>query len=118
MTKQLAANSMVVAVCKSLGIPAPEPEYEFAADIGRKWRMDYAWPTKDNGYLTGGGVFLEIQGGLFMTGRHNQGAAMLKEYEKLNTAAIRGYRCIMCSPRQFSSGEALTWVAMALKGGT
>ena len=93
------------AMCSALGLPPPRSEYRFAAP--RKWRFDWAWPHP---YC----IALEVQGGLFSGGRHVRGAALLKEHEKLNAAAIRGWRLLYCTPKQFESGEALVWVAEAV----
>lgn len=43
-------------------------------------------------------IALEVQGGIFVNGRHSRGAALLKEWEKLNTAAEMGFRIIYCQP--------------------
>ena len=89
--------------CKAHDLPIPEAEYQFAPP--RKWRFDWIF----EGWLA-----LEIQGGLFIKGRHTQGAWLLKEYEKLNEAVIRGYAVLMVTPQQVESGEAFALVARAL----
>jgi hypothetical protein len=85
---------LVAALCKADGLPAPVFEYRFAPP--RRWRFDVAWP---------GQVALEIQGGLFVQGRHSRGAALLKEHEKLNAAAALGYRVLFCTPKTLAE----TW---------
>lgn len=71
------------ALCALLppGIPPPVPEYRF--DPRRLWRLDFAWPDRQIG--------LEVDGALFVNGAHNRGAALLKQYEKANAAAIAGW---------------------------
>ena len=64
-------------VCRAAGVPAPQAEFRFAPP--RRWRFDFAWPLH--------ALALEVQGGLFVRGRHSRGAALLKEHEKLNAAA-------------------------------
>ena len=76
------------AVCTAAGLPRPVPELRFAAP--RRWRFDWAWPSLR--------IALEVQGGIFSGGRHVRGAALLKEMEKLNAAAIAGYRVLYCTP--------------------
>src|ERR1019366_1704186 len=66
----------------------PTPEFRF--DPKRRWRFDYAWPDFK--------VALEVQGGIFIQGRHSRGAALLKEWEKLNRAAELGWRILYCQP--------------------
>jgi len=76
------------AYCAACGLPRPEPEFRFASP--RRWRFDYCWPTLK--------IALEVQGGLFVNGRHSRGAALLKEHEKLNAAAVAGWRVLYCTP--------------------
>lgn len=104
-SKLTVRNALTFDVlCKALGLPLSVPEYRFAPP--RRWRFDYAWVDEK--------VALEVQGGLFVAGRHSRGAALLKEHEKLNTAAAMGWRVIYCTPKQFRDGEALTWVQRAI----
>lgn len=79
---------LMYGICKEHGLPLPFAEYQFAHP--RKWRFDFAWLEQR--------VALEIQGGLFVQGRHTRGAALLKEHEKLNTAAALGWRVLFVSP--------------------
>ena len=81
-------------MCVAHGIPLPA--YEVAFWPGRKWRFDVAW-VKDK-------VALEVQGGLFTRGRHTRGAALLKEHEKLNHAALAGFRVLFCTPEDVKKG--------------
>lgn len=60
-----------------------ELEYAFAKDAGRKWRSDIAWPAAK--------VALEIDGGTWSYGRHNRASSVLKDMEKGNGYAERGW---------------------------
>lgn len=82
---------------KVRGLPAPIPEYRFHPT--RKWRFDYCWVAQK--------VALEEQGGLFIGGRHSRGAALLGEHEKLNAAAVLGYRVTFSTPQTIQSREML-----------
>lgn len=84
--------TFVKSVFESCDIPKPEFEYRFFPD--RKWRFDIAWPAQK--------VAMEIQGGIFIQGRHTRGAALLKEWEKLNTAAMLGWRILYCQPSELT----------------
>jgi hypothetical protein len=95
-------------LCRLAGLPVPVSEYRFAPP--RRWRFDFAWPN------TGHKLALEVQGGLFIQGRHSRGAALLNEHEKLNAAAMLGYRVCFCTPKQIQNGEALAIVEKALRG--
>ena len=86
-------------------VPLPEAEFRFAPP--RRWRFDYRWPNQK--------LALEVQGGLFIGGRHSRGPALLKEHEKLNTAARMGYRILYTTPKQLVSFETATTIKQALE---
>jgi hypothetical protein len=90
--------------CQAIGL-YPHAEYRFHPD--RKWRFDWAFPLNK--------IAIEVQGGIFSQGRHVRGAAMLKEFEKLNTAAEMGWRILFVTPQQFERGDCLAMVQRALK---
>lgn len=82
---------------KQVGLPVPEREYRFHPT--RKWRFDYCWPLQK--------VALEIEGGVFVRGRHSRGMGMLKDMEKYNHAAVLGWRVIRCQPKDVSSPKLI-----------
>ena len=94
---------VVIALCQAQGWPAPVPELRFAPP--RFWRFDLAWPTAR--------VAVEIQGGIFSRGRHVRGAALLREWEKLNTAALAGWAVLLVSPDQVLDGTLTDWLGLA-----
>ena len=107
---------IVIAYFISCGIPIPELEYRFCSD--RKWRFDFAWPvlatvSKEPGSNLDS-VALEVQGGIFIQGRHSRGAALLKEWEKLNAAAILGWRILYCQPADIYKKETMDMIKRAL----
>lgn len=67
-------------------------EHRFHAT--RKWRMDFAQLDHK--------IYIEIQGGIFVQGRHSRGAGMLKDFEKFNHAVLDGWRLILTTPQDFS----------------
>lgn len=87
----------------------PDPVFEHRFHPVRKWRMDIAWPKEK--------IFIEVQGGIFIQGRHNQGAQMLKEWEKLNTAASMGWRVLFCQPIDVTSSEFIDILIQTFQGG-
>lgn len=82
----------------------PVAEYVFAPP--RRWRFDWAWPNKK--------VAVEQEGGIWIAGRHSRGAGMMKDMEKYNEAALRGWRVFRFTPQQLKSGEAYSIVEMAV----
>ena len=69
---------------KQSGLPMPQREYYFA--MPRKWRFDFAYPVSK--------IAIEVEGGIWVQGRHSRGSGMLKDMEKYNEAAKRGWRVL------------------------
>ena len=86
------------------GLPPAVMEYRFAAP--RKWAFDYAWVDEM--------VALEVEGGAWTQGRHTRGAGFLKDMEKYNEAAIRGWKVIRGTPQQVKSGTIFPTLERAL----
>lgn len=82
----------------------PVAEHQFCDT--RKWRFDFAWVDQK--------VALEVQGGLFTGGRHSRGPALLKEHEKLNTAAQNGWRILYTIPQNLCMSETVEMVKGAI----
>jgi hypothetical protein len=84
----------------------PGAQAEYAFHPLRKWRFDFAWTEKR--------VALEVQGGIFVAGRHSRGAALLKEWEKLNAAARMGWRILYCQPQDICTLDLVATIWQAL----
>ena len=65
-------------------LPAPEVEYRFHPT--RRWRLDAAWPAQK--------IACELDGGAYSQGRHTRGAGFEGDCEKLNAAAVMGWRVV------------------------
>jgi len=74
-------------------------EYRFCK---RRWRFDYAIPDKK--------IAIEIEGGVWISGRHNRASGFLKDMEKYNTATILGWRVLRFTPEEFANGEAFKYI--------
>lgn len=96
--------NIVTAYYRTMRIPKPVFEHRFHPV--RKWRFDLCWPEHK--------VALEVQGSIFKNGRHNRGAAMLKEWEKLNTAAAMGWRILYCQPSELCMVTTCMMIVEAL----
>ena len=79
----------VYLACRAVGMPNPEAEYRFHPT--RRWRFDFAWPAHH--------VALEVDGGVWVQGRHSRGSGLVKEHEKMNAAASRGWLVFRCTPQ-------------------
>jgi hypothetical protein len=91
--------------CKFAKLPIPACEYRFHPT--RKWRLDYAFPVQK--------LAVEVEGGVFIQGRHSRGAGMVKDMEKYNTLAVGGWRLLRVTPKQVTDGTALNLVEQALQ---
>jgi len=81
-------------------------EMKFRDD--RKWRFDFAWPIAK--------VACEVQGGLFMGGRHARPRGVLNDFEKFSEAAIDGWRLILVTGVEINNGTALDRIKRAVEG--
>lgn len=96
----------LVDLCKWANIEPPVPEYSFAKAIGRKWRFDYAWPLVK--------LACEVEGGLWVGGRHSRGKGAIADLEKYSEAAILGWRIVYATPQELENGIAIDRVMRAL----
>jgi hypothetical protein len=103
--KRTDAPDTLAAQCAMIGIDGIEREYMFHPT--RKWRFDLAIPARL--------VALECDGAIWTLGRHNRPSGWLKDQEKLNEAAILGWRVLHVTPQQVDSGEALGLVERIIK---
>lgn len=79
-------------------------EWRFHAT--RKWRLDFAWPSRL--------IALEVEGGTWVGGRHNQPASFARDCEKYNEAAILGWRVLRMTTNMVRTAEALAAIERAL----
>jgi very-short-patch-repair endonuclease len=70
--------AFLVRVC---GLPAPVRQFKFLPY--RRFRFDFAWPEYK--------VFVEIEGGTWIGGRHVRPAGYARDCEKYNEAALNGW---------------------------
>lgn len=79
-------------------------------DPPRKWRFDFAWPEQK--------LAVEIEGGVFVSGRHSRGAGLTADCEKYAEALCLGWRVLRVTPAQVGmdrAGQALGWIERLLK---
>jgi len=91
--------------CRAAGLPAPTPEFRFHPV--RRWRLDWAWPDRS--------LAVEIDGGVYVQGRHSRGAGIEKDCEKYAEALMAGWRVLRVTPRHVKTGQALTWIEKLLR---
>lgn len=96
------------AAAVAMGLPEPVPEFRFHPT--RKWKFDWCWPDAK--------VAVEIEGGIWVSGRHTRGSGFEKDCEKYLEAAALGWTVLRVTPKMATSGIALTYVerVMAWRG--
>lgn len=99
-----APEDLFAFQCKAAKIKV---ECEFLFHPTRKWRADFL--------LVGYMVLIEIEGGLWVNGRHSRGSGMQADMEKYNAAARLGYRILRFSPDMVKTGEALQTIEDVMK---
>jgi very-short-patch-repair endonuclease len=78
---------------------------EFKFHPVRKWRFDF---------LLAKGIAVEVDGGVWIHGRHNRGQGMEDDNIKNNEALLLGYRILYFSTGQVKSGDAIAVIRRAL----
>lgn len=101
---RLDPSRVFLAVLKQNGLPTPTPEFRFHPT--RKWRVDYAFEPQR--------LALEVEGGVWTRGRHTRGSGFLRDVEKYNELAARGWRLIRTTPDGLCSPDTLRVLTLAL----
>lgn len=92
--------------CIAVGLPAPELEVRFHPT--RRWRADYLWREPK--------LIVEVDGGVFVAGRHSRGAGVEQDVEKFAEAMLLGYRVLRVTTRHVRDGRAIRWIEQLLTG--
>lgn len=87
--------------------PAPLRQVDNWHAGGRRWRLDFYWPEQ--------GLAAEVDGGLYVNGRHNRGAAMEEQYFRDQEAAMQGILVVRFSPKQVKSGRVVDVIRRLLQ---
>ena len=107
-------EDLLLTQIKAMGIPHPEQEYRFAAHhvgMGRgirerllraglkDCRFDFCWPDLM--------LAVEVEGGIFVNGRHTRGKGFENDMEKYHHAQRLGFTVYRCGSRLIKSGESV-----------
>lgn len=74
-------------------------EQEFKFHPERKWKADF--------HLVGKKILVEVEGGIWSSGRHTRGKGYIGDMEKYNAATMMGFQVIRFSTDQVKSGHAI-----------
>lgn len=96
--------TIFLQVCKQNGLPVPVPEYHWHPT--RKFRADFAWPVHK--------VILEVEGGVWNSGKHGRGSGIVKDIEKGNEAAAMGWRVLRCVPKELLTKATIDYLKSAI----
>jgi very-short-patch-repair endonuclease len=86
----------------------PELEREFRFHPTRRWRADFAHPPSH--------TLIEIEGGIYVNGRHNRGAGFAADLEKYLEAALAGWRVVRLGPNELTADHIGRLVALVGSG--
>lgn len=88
-SKQTAAFAKAAFIRALVAAGLPEPVLEHRFDARRRWQFDIAWPAAM--------IAVEIEGGMWVAGRHTSGAGFKADMEKYNRAVVLGWRLLRVS---------------------
>ena len=83
----------------------PDPVTELLFHPKRKWRFDYAWPTRM--------IALEVHGGIHSGGRHTRGRGFVEDRTKMNEAALLGWTVLEVTPEHIKTSQLRAWLLKA-----
>ena len=83
-------------------------EYRFYPS--RMWRFDYAIPSLR--------IAIEIDGGIWIQGRHNRPSGYVGDMEKFNAAATLGWVVLKFTPQEQYSRKAFDLIAQTIANAT
>lgn len=98
-------------LCKAQSLPEPTPEYKFHPT--RKWRFDWAFFGEDE-FFGEIKLALEVEGAVWVQGRHTRGSGFVKDMEKYNEAACLGWRIIRVQPNELCTAKTIDLIQRAL----
>jgi very-short-patch-repair endonuclease len=128
-------DTVFMQLLRNAGLPEPEREFRFHEE--RMWRFDFAYPAMNIAIEVEGGVFgrpvvcnhckqkvtrtIKDKNGKVRTvlvtegSGHNTGAAIKKDAEKYNYAAILGWRVLRFIPDDLHKVETIEMIKEAMQ---
>lgn len=89
---------------KAIKLPMPTRELVFAKPM--RWRFDFAWPDRL--------LAVEVNGGVWIRGRHSRGKGQINDMDKLNQAQLLGWKVLQFAESHIKSGDAIDLIEFAI----
>lgn len=74
----------------------------------KAYAFDFAWPERETP------VLVEVQGGIWSSGAHVRPQGVLRDMDKLNRAAVRGWCVLQVSADDIKTGKAVELIRQGL----
>lgn len=87
---------------RDAGLPDPQPQYRF-----KRWRFDFAWPALR--------LAVEVQGGLWIQGRHNRAEGYRLDCVKSRMAQLAGWTLLPYAGDEVRDGSAARQLGMVIQ---
>jgi len=84
----------------------PEPKFEVKFHPKRRWAFDICFPEYR--------LAVEVQGGIWVGGRHSRGKGMVNDMEKNNEAIRLGWRVLYMQPKDVMKTETIELIRKCL----
>lgn len=104
MTIKMELEKMFLLQIMDENISIPLHEYRFHTT--RRWRFDYAWINQK--------VAVEIEGGVWLQGRHNRPTGFIRDCEKYNAAQEMGWRVFRYTRETLEDWSAIKQIKRVL----
>ena len=104
VTRVSALELEMLRQIQAAQLPTPKLEHRFHPT--RRWRFDFAWTHQH--------LALEVEGGVWCSGRHTTGSGFTADCIKYNVALTLGWKVLRVTGSQVKSGQALVWLEQAL----
>lgn len=115
--EKIKGDPFFLQLCREWGLK-PIVEYQFAKDLGRKWRTDYYFESDD-----GVRVALEVEGGIYeqknkgKAGGHTSIEGFKSNIEKYNNYAVKGILLYRVLPEDLYKTKIFEDLKLILKNG-
>lgn len=90
---------------KVVGLPEPVKEYRFHDT--RRWRFDLCYKDRM--------LAIEVDGGIYINGRHNRGSGYEKDCVKYSEAMLLGWNVYRCTAGMIKNGYAVNTIERLFK---